>query len=139
MNRSTQINGWYLVLALAGVFLLHGWWVQSRNVETISYSQFETSLDKGEIKDVTVGADTIRGTYVEPHDGKTRFVTTRVAPELAAQLKDSGVTYTGEAENTWLTTLLSWLLPVALFVAIWVFLIRRVAGRQGMGGLMSIG
>ncbi|HEU0196637.1 MAG TPA: ATP-dependent zinc metalloprotease FtsH [Nevskiaceae bacterium] len=139
MNRSTQINTWYIFLAVAGVLLLHSWWVQNRNVETIPYSQFETSLDKGEIKDVTVGSDTIHGTYTKPRDGKTSFVTTRVPPELAAQLRDSGVTYTGAAENNWLTTLLSWLLPVLLFVVIWLFLIRRMAGRQGMGGLMSIG
>jgi cell division protease FtsH len=139
MNRSTQINAWYLVLAVIGVFLLHSWWVQNQAVETIPYSQFETDLDKRAVKDLTIGTDTIRGTYTQPHDGKTGFVTTRVAPELAARLKDTGVTYTGEPENTWLTTLLTWLLPVLLFAAVWLFLIRRMAGRQGMGGLMSIG
>ena len=139
MNRSTQINAWYLVLAVIGVFLLHSWWVQNQAVETIPYSQFETDLDKRAVKDLTIGTDTIRGTYTQPHDGKTGFVTTRVAPELAARLKDTGVAYTGEPENTWLTTLLTWLLPVLLFAAVWLFLIRRMAGRQGMGGLMSIG
>lgn len=139
MNRSTRINAWYIVIALLCVYLLHSAWVQTRTVETIPYSQFETDLDKGRIKDVTVGADTIRGTYTEPHDGKTGFVTTRVSPELAARLKDAGVTYTGATENTWVTNLLSWALPALLFIGIWLFAIRRMAGRQGMGGLMSIG
>ncbi len=139
MKRSTRINTWYIVFALMGVFLLHGLWVQNQSVETIPYSRFETLLDKRAIKDVTIGADQIRGTYTQPHDGKTGFVTTPVSPELVERLKDTGVTYTGERENTWLTTLLSWVLPALLFIGIWLFVIRRMAGRQGAGGLMSIG
>jgi cell division protease FtsH len=42
-------------------------------------------------------------------------------------------------ENTWLTALLSWILPALFFVGIWMFFIRRFAERQGMGGFMSIG
>ncbi len=139
MNRSTKFNAWYIVAAVIGVVLLHNAWVQSQTVERIPYSQFETYLDEGAVKDVTVGTDTIRGTFVTPQNGKTNFVTTRVPPELAAQLKRTGTTYTGAVDNTWLTTLLSWVLPALLFIGIWLFIIRRMAGRQGMGGLMSIG
>ena len=122
-----------------GVFVLHGLWVQNETIETIPYSQFEAYLDKGAVKDVTIGADRIHGSYVEPRDGKTGFVTVPVAPELAARLKDTGSTYTGATENTWLSSLLGWVLPALFFIAIWVFLIRRIVGRQGAGGLMSIG
>ena len=140
MDRSTRINAWYILAALLGVYLLHSAWLQTRTVETIPYSQFETDLDKGKIKDVTVGADTIHGAYTEPHDGKTGFVTDRVPSELVARLKDAGVTYTGASENTWLTNAMSWLLPALFFIAIWLFVIRRVVSRQGgLGGLMSIG
>jgi len=140
MNRATKINSWYIVLAVMGVFLFHNFWVQTRTIETIPYSQFEADLDQHAVKDVTIGTDTIRGVYVAPKDGKTGFVTTRVSPELAARLKDTGVTYSGAVENTWLTSLLAWVLPALLFIGIWLFVIRRMAGRQGMGGgLMSIG
>ncbi len=139
MNRTTTINAWYFVLALSGVFLLHGWWVQTQTIEAIPYSQFETDLDKGAIRDLVIGTDAIRGTYVTPKDGKTGFVTVPVSPELAERLRDTGITYTGTVENTWLTSLLSWLLPALLFIGIWLFFIRRLAGRQGMGGMMSIG
>lgn len=139
VSPSTKINAWYFVLAMLGVFLLHSWWVQNQTVETIPYSQFETDIDKGKIKDVTIGADRIEGTYAKPHDGKTGFITTPVSPELVARLKDTGVTFTGARENTFLTSLMAWVLPALLFIGIWVFVIRRMAGRQGMGGLMSIG
>jgi cell division protease FtsH len=35
--------------------------------------------------------------------------------------------------------LLSWVLPAILFIGIWLFVLRRFAERQGMGGMMAIG
>jgi len=35
--------------------------------------------------------------------------------------------------------ILSWIVPALMFYFVWVFLFRRVADRQGFGGLMSIG
>ncbi len=140
MNRSTKINSWYIVLAVMGVVLLRNAWEQNQTIETIPYSQFEADLDKGGVvKDVTIGTDAIHGTYVAAKEGKTGFLTVPVSPELAARLKDTGTTYTGAVENTWLTSLLAWVLPALLFIGIWLFVIRRMAGRQGMGGMMSIG
>ncbi len=139
MNRSTRINTWYIVLAVMGVLLVQSFWTQNKTIETIPYSQFEADLDKGAVKNVTIGTGTIHGTYVAPRDGKTGFVTVPVSPELAARLKGTGATYTGAVEDTWLTRLLGWVLPALFFLGLWMFLIRRMAGRQGMGGLMSIG
>lgn len=114
MNRGTQINIWYVLLAVMGVVFLRDIWVQSQTVETIPYSQFETYLDQGAIKEVTVGETTIRGTFTSAQDGKTGFMTTPVTPDLADRLNEAGVTYSGAVENTWFKALLSWVLP-ALF------------------------
>src|SRR3546814_17192206 len=35
--------------------------------------------------------------------------------------------------------MLSWILPVMLFFAIWVFVIRKLGNKQGLGGFMSVG
>ncbi len=139
MNRNHQINIWYILFAVMGIVLIRDLWVQNQTIEAIPYSQFETYLDDGAIKDVTIGSSTIRGTFTNPIDGKTGFVTTPVTPDLADRLKGTGVTYSGAVENTWFTTLLSWVLPALFFVGIWMFAIRRMSGGQGMGGMMSIG
>ena len=139
MKRGTQINIWYILLAVMGVVFIRDLWVQSQTIEAIPYSQFETYLDQGTIEEVTIGSSTIHGTFKQPQDGKTGFVTTPVTPDLADRLNDTGVTYSGAVENTWFTTLLSWVLPALVFVGIWMLLIRRMGGGQGMGGLMSIG
>ncbi len=73
-------------------------------------------------------------------DGVKRFVTTRVAPELAAELEKNHVKFSGQAENTLFATLLSYILPTLLFFGIWYFWFRNFAqGQAGAGGLMSIG
>ena len=49
--------------------------------------------------------------------------------------------FSSKPESTFLPTLLSWLVPISLFLVVWMFLMRRMAGRLGGpgGGLMSIG
>ncbi len=139
MNRKHQINIWYILFAVMGVVLIRDLWVQNQTIEAIPYSQFEAYLDQGVIKEVTIGSSTIRGTFSNAIDGKTGFVTTPVTPDLAGRLNETGVTYSGAVENTWFTTLLSWVLPALFFVGIWMFAIRRMGGGQGMGSLMSVG
>jgi cell division protease FtsH len=65
--------------------------------------------------------------------------TARVALELADKLRAHGVVITGAPSSTFLSTILSWVLPIFLFYLIWTYGFRRVAERQGLGGLMSIG
>ncbi|TYB81141.1 ATP-dependent zinc metalloprotease FtsH [Maritimibacter fusiformis] len=139
MNRGMKINLWYILIAVMGVVLLRDIWVQSQTIETIPYSQFETYLENGAIAEVVIGSSTISGTFTTPQEGKTGFLTTPVPPDLAERLSETGVTFSGKVENTWFTTLLSWVLPALLFVGIWLFLIRRMGGGQSMGGMMSIG
>ncbi|MCF3934873.1 ATP-dependent zinc metalloprotease FtsH [Acuticoccus sp. M5D2P5] len=138
LQREQQIHFWYIVLAILGVVFLRDLWTQYSAVEPIPYSQFETDLAAGSIKDVVVGPDTIRGTYTAPREGRTAFVTTRVDPALAETLRKSNVTFSGQAQNTLLVTILSWILPTLLFFGVWAILVRRMAG-GGVGGLMAIG
>ncbi len=139
MEKKTQINVWYFIAAFFGVLLLQDLWIGSRRVETIPYSEFERYVEQGQVESVIVGSDSIRGTFTEPRNGKTEFVTTRVDPQLAERLTEKGITVTGAVENTFLTNLLSWVLPVLLFFGLWMLVIRKVAEKQGLGGFMSVG
>ncbi|WP_281262224.1 ATP-dependent zinc metalloprotease FtsH [Acuticoccus kandeliae] len=139
LQRENRFFFWYFLLVFLGATFLRDAWVEYSAVETIPYSQFETLLSGGEIKDIVVSEDTIRGTYTTPREGKTSFRTARVDPALAAELGKSGVTFSGEVANSLLTAILSWVVPTLLFFGLWWFLIRRMAGMGGVGGLMSVG
>ena len=143
MEKKQQIhfNIWYLIIAVIGVLWLREIWVTARQVQPIPYSEFQQQLKDGRIKEIAISRDTIQGTYQQPlADGRDRFVTTRVEPELAKDLAQYDVKYTGAVENTFLRDILSWVLPALAFYLVWMFLVRRVSEQGGLGGgLLSIG
>ena len=139
MDRRTTINIWYIVAAVAGFMLVQGFYQSSKQYTTIPYSQFERLLDEDKIDKVWIEKDSIQGTLKEAEkDGLKQFVTTRVDSGLAARLDGHHVTYFGEVPSTWLTDILSWVLPTLLFFGVWMFVVRRF-GQQGLGGGLKIG
>lgn len=58
---------------------------------------------------------------------------------MAEDLTKYNVRFAGRIPNTFIRDLLSWVIPAVAFIAIWIFFVRRVAEKQGFGGLMSIG
>ena len=145
MNPKTRFNLMYVLIAVSTVFLVHDFWVRSQSVAVIPYSRFQQLLTQGKVQEVVVDADSIQGVLKEPlkeapYEGRSRFLTTQVRPELAASLEKYGVTFAGRVESPWLHTILSWTVPVLLFAAVWMWLARRIGGAGGPGaGLMSIG
>ena len=139
MERKTQFHLWYFVVTFAAILILQAWWQQSQTVETIPYSAFQGLVESGRVTDLKVGPARITGTFTEPEAGKTRFVTTRVDPSLATELAGSGVTFTGTSDRSLVRDVLSWVIPIGLFFAIWMFMFRHIADRQGLGGLTTIG
>jgi cell division protease FtsH len=142
METKYKINFWYIIAAMMLMLLFQSWWVQKHQVETIPFSQFETLVDGKKIKDVVVTPDYITGTLKEPlKDGRSEFVTTRVDPALTERLAKQGIVVTGVVPSTFLSDLLSWVVPALVFVVIWMLVVRRFAAnaQQTMGGLMSLG
>jgi cell division protease FtsH len=133
---------WTLICAVVGIMALL--WLQSVSQEMASttavpYSQFEQALSEGRIQDVTVSNLTLTGMLKDPVAGKTRWVTVRMEPDLAARLDSFKVPYTRVIESTWLRELMSWVLPTLIFLGIWFFLMRRMATQQGAGSFLNIG
>ena len=138
--RKRQFLIWYVLAALLGVLLFQQFWTSYTQVETISYSQFETLLDQGKVAEVTVGTDSIQGTLKEPlPSGKREFFAVRVDPQLAEKLASHQVVVNGAASGGIIQTILSWVIPVVIFYVAWMFLFRRFAEKQGLGGLMTVG
>jgi cell division protease FtsH len=139
-ERKHQFATWYVFAAFLGVMLVQFLWLRFTQVDTIPYSQFEQLVEENKIAEVLVGQETVQGILKEPFpDGRKMFYTVRVEPELADKLRAHGVVITGAPSSTFLSTILSWVLPIFIFYLIWTYGFRRVAERQGLGGLMSIG
>jgi cell division protease FtsH len=139
MDKRTQLHVWYAFVAIFLVLLIQSWWRTAQETELIPYSQFLELVQEGKVDDIRIGEQFVRGSFKEPLDGKSQFVTARVDPAVATELARSGVRFTGVAEDTFLRDLMSWVVPIVIFFAIWAFVFRRFAERQGLGGLMSVG
>ncbi len=125
----------FIVLSLMQIFV-----GERQAVQPLPYSQFLQLLnEQKKVSDLRVDKDQISGKLQEPIDGRERFSTVRVDPALATELSQSGVGFTGTTENTFMNSLLGWLLPFILIMVFWNFLFRGMADKQGLGGLMNVG
>ncbi|MEM8798340.1 MAG: ATP-dependent metallopeptidase FtsH/Yme1/Tma family protein, partial [Pseudomonadota bacterium] len=129
MDKKNQINLAYILLIIAVVVVVN-LFRTAGEIADISYRDFRDLLAEGQIARVEVSDNRIMGEFSYPREGKTRFVTERVDEDLLEILDAAGVDYQGAPEMTALTSVLSWFLPMMLFVAIWFFLIRRLGERQ---------
>ncbi|HSG00245.1 MAG TPA: ATP-dependent zinc metalloprotease FtsH [Vicinamibacterales bacterium] len=129
----------WIGVSLVGLFLLVNLFSSSlQSGRALQYSEFKSLLSQGQVTEVVIGIDTIRGTYQDGQGGEVAFRTTRIEdPNLVEQLEGQKVVYDGEPQNRMLTELIGWLLPIAIIIALWVFLLRRMGGAEG--GLMSFG
>jgi cell division protease FtsH len=128
---------WYFLMA----FLLFTYIQQyffSRKVETISYGQFKQDLAEGNVSQLTVGPENITGTLTgkEKKPGQ-RFITIRVDdPNLVKELDEHKVDYSGHYESKFLSSILSWILPIGIMLLIWRYAMKKMG--PGMG-VMSFG
>jgi cell division protease FtsH len=132
-------GSWALWVALIALLLLPSLFSPSFGRPRMPYSTFLQKLDSGLVAEVEVGDTYVAGTLKNPDStGETKFVTTRVDPAIADRLRERGVPFSGVTGGGFIDTLLIWLFPVVMFVAVWWFLGRRALGQQP-SGLFGVG
>ncbi len=141
MKQHQIVNGLYFFAALVAILLVRDLWLQQQKVDHIPYSEFRDLLEAGKVAEVAVGDTYIRGRLASPAPGeKPEFMTDKLSLDVANFLARYKVKYKAEHDSDWLKTILSWVVPTALFFGIWIFIIRRMqTGIGPAGGLLSIG
>ncbi len=136
-QKKVRFSIWYFV---AGMLVLA--WFQSfmgaPQSEKISYSEFKQWAQEGKVENLVIGPENITGSVKDEKGSTSPFVTVRVEdPQLVGQLEQKGIKFSGYAENKWIGAIVSWLLPLAIFIFIWFFMIKRMSG--GPQGVLSLG
>ncbi|NVF14596.1 ATP-dependent zinc metalloprotease FtsH [Vreelandella maris] len=141
MDKRYQAYILFFIFGYIFVLLAQDFIAEGRSYEPIPYSEFRHHLEQGIINTLDVSSERIKGTYNTPlSDGTTGFTTYRIDPTLANDLAQYDVTFNGAPSESWLTSLLSWLLPFLLVFAIWGFFLRRMVSSQGgLGSMMTLG
>src|SRR4051812_11301937 len=126
---------WYILGLLFLLALAQAWFMAPAGRQ-VSYSEFKQAVRAGQVAEVFVGDQTIRGTYKRETNGGRNFNATRIEdPKLIEDLDAAGVKYTGEMVSRWLPEILGWIVPLLLLFAVWSFFFRRMSGAEG--GVMS--
>jgi cell division protease FtsH len=128
---------WYFLLAFLLLTYIEQYFLP-QNVETIPYSQFKQYVSEGTVSKVTIGPENIVGT-LKGKDKKPgeEFTTVRVTdPNLVKDLDEHKVSYSGHYESKFLSTVLSWIIPIGIFFLIWRYAMKKMG--PGMG-VMSFG
>ncbi len=103
----------------------------------IAYSQLLSDAEAGRIATVTIAGQEISGTY---SDGRTFHTYAPYDPSLITRLQQKGVQIAARppsSEGNWFLSLLVNLLPVLVFVGLWVVMSRQMQG--GAGRAMGFG
>ena len=102
----------------------------------IAYSEFKDMLKNKQLNEVAISEITIKGVG----NDKTIYLAKRINdPTLIGILEQNGITYSVYSENNWFGDLIfSWIIPVFIFFAIWMFIASRMQKNIG-GGILGIG
>jgi cell division protease FtsH len=141
IKKKTSFSIAYILIAFLILLLLQNW--LTPQVENVSYTKFKRFITDGKINSVVVSTRFLKG-YEKLQDGnkeplfpKLLYVTPRVDDrDLVEFLEKNNVEIIAENENTFLMTLLSWILPAVIFVGIWLWAMKRMG--QGTG-IMTLG
>lgn len=102
----------------------------------VAYSEFKDMLKNKQLNEVAISETTIKGIGSD----KTIYLAKRINdPTLIGILEQNGITYSVYSENNWFGDLIfSWIIPVFIFFAIWMFIASRMQKNIG-GGILGIG
>jgi cell division protease FtsH len=151
----TPPEKWHLQVFAFAIFivvvLLSQFFLLPSSAQNIPYSKFKELVRAGQVADLKIGATTIQGKLrqpLTPSPSETTpperrplydFTTNRIEdPTLVSELEAHGITFSGQVDMSWLSSLLSWVIPILILVAFWSAYLRR-AGTGVTGSLMSVG
>ncbi len=140
MNSNFQkLAIWVAILVLlAALFNLFNNPTQSRRGAEISYSEFLSAVDSGNVSDATIAGNRIYGTM---RDGGTSFSTYAPQdPTLVERLEKKDIKFRARPSDEDVPSIMGMLLnwfPMLLLIAVWIFFMRQM--QSGSGRAMGFG
>ena len=130
-----------VILTFVGVTFMTNL-LRGTTVKEVTYDEFWTKLEAGEIKEVTFTGSQIEFTLTDSKksSGITYYTGYLDDTDLIPLLKEKGIEYSRQVEDTGSSIvdfLLVYVLPLLLIWVFFGFLIRKIGG--GAGGMMGVG
>ena len=169
-NKGPKFGGYWSFIIIAAFIIGIQFFSMPSNPERISWQKFKTDLlAKGEVKDIYIVRNggkaeiTLKPEKVETHSdlvakgfnqksvGPQYYVPFGTLEQFEKNLQDAQKEYPEEASNVfvdykddfnWWGEVITLFMPIAIFVGIWIFFMRRMskgAGGGGGGGIFNVG
>ena len=136
MNPLYKNLALWLVISLMMVLLFNMFNQTDRTSQSLPYSDFLASVDRGQVTSVVIQGHEISGFSGE---GKRFRTYTPDDSDLISTLRKKGVRITAKPQDDspwYMTVLVSWF-PMILLIGIWIFFMRQM--QMGGGKAMSFG
>ncbi len=131
-----------ILFLIAGLFLFVNLFLPQlfgNPIPQVPYSMFIDQVEDGNVTRVSVGQNQIIYELKGEYEQQPQILRTNPIfdLELPKRLEAQGIEFAAAPppKNNWLGTILSWVIPPLIFVAIWQFFISRSAGVGGQGAL----
>ena len=111
-------------------------WMAEHQIKEVDYNTFVTMTEQGEVGRVEIQEQSNRILFTSS-DEKTVYKTAMVPDDgLVQRLLDAGVSTTGEEieQTSTLVSILAWVLPIIIFVALGQYMSRKMMEKMGGGG-----
>ena len=170
-NKGPKFGGYWSFIIIAAFIIGIQFFSMPSNPERISWQKFKTDLlAKGEVKDIYIVRNggkaeiTLKPEKVETHSdlvakgfnqksiGPQYYVPFGTLEQFEKNLQDAQKEYPEEASDVfidykddfnWWGEVITLFLPIAIFVGIWIFFMRRMSkgagGGGGGGGIINVG
>ena len=170
-NKGPKFGGYWSFIIIAAFIIGIQFFSMPSNPERISWQKFKTDLlAKGEVKDIYIVRNggkaeiTLKPEKVETHSdlvakgfnqksiGSQYYVPFGTLEQFEKNLQDAQKEYPEEASDVfidykddfnWWGEVITLFLPIAIFVGIWIFFMRRMSkgagGGGGGGGIFNVG
>ena len=113
---------------------------QAVTTKQVAYSDLKNLIKEGKVNTVKLTPTVIEA--IGSDDGrKTRYIASNIPTidkDLVPLLEEKKIKYEGMIGGGWLSELISMMLPILIFFAIWIFLAKRMQKGMG-GGILGVG
>jgi len=135
-NRNFKNAGLYLLILIVVISILSSLFEPGSTVMEMTYSQFLSEVESNNVNTVTISGNTISG---ELNNNQKFSTYLPDDPELMNILRSKNINIEAKppVELSWWMRILSSLLPMALIIGIWIFMMRQMQG--GGNKVMSFG
>jgi cell division protease FtsH len=136
LNQLSKNLALWLVLALIFLFLFQVFSKQHGREPEVVFSDFLTSIERGEVQEVTIQGSNIQGRY---QSGERFRTFAPNDPDLVKMLREKRIKIAAkpEEESPWYLMLLFNWFPMLLLIGVWIFFMRQM--QVGGGKALSFG